>query len=213
MQIKEAEIKQFIEGKRVIILGGAPTVKKTNERFTNDFDIIVRMNNYIHFNSIFRTDLYYSYFGRDIKKEIEELKFEDCRYIMCKYPNAVFTEHMDGHEIQGVSEDFSWVYEYRKNWFGIPYYVPYLETFIENFRRLNRIPTTGMSAILDVLRFKPRELYIAGFDFFASKIHHGKPWKEGDGNHDLGGERRLMGEIVRINGNVMADKTIMEAVK
>ncbi len=34
------------------------------------------------------------------------------------------------------------------------------------------VPTTGFAALLDVLRFKPKHVYLTGFDFFDSGIHN-----------------------------------------
>ena len=34
------------------------------------------------------------------------------------------------------------------------------------------VPTTGFSAIHDVLRFRPAHVFLTGFDFFTSGVHN-----------------------------------------
>ena len=54
--------------------------------------------------------------------------------------------------------------------------------FLEKFELLDRHqPTTGFSAILDVVACHPARVYLTGFDGFASKLHNvDEPWKAGD---------------------------------
>jgi hypothetical protein len=195
MQLSKKDLINYFYNKSVIILGSAPSVKENKAEFLESFDVIVRLNNYKFFNECVRTDIYYSYFGRSIKKTKQDIINDDIKYIICKYPNCNWGDPKDG-----IQDNWSWVYEYRKGFFPIPYYIPSNKVFKENFDILNRVPTTGIAAILDIFRFKPKSIYISGFDFFSSKIHNiGEPWKDGDGNHDLEKEKWLIKIMYRLN--------------
>lgn len=198
--IKDREIKKIIEGKKVVILGSAPSVLKNDGEYINSFDLIVRINNYKMFGFEKyvgnRTDIFYSYFGRNIKKENSELLNDGVKLIMSKYPNNDFTGHTSGQVIQGISDTCKWVYDLRQDWWKFPVWIPKLRYFRENYNRIDRIPTTGMSAVLDILRFSPCLLYITGFDFMRSKIHNvDEAWNDGDGNHDHMAESKLMATL------------------
>lgn len=211
MQLNFREIKNIIENKKVLILGSGPTVTNLKSKFMEKYDIIVRMNNYKFFNSCKRIDIYYSYFGRNIKKTAYDLQHDNIKYLMCKYPNTDFREHNNGAAQPGISGDFRKTYNRKGQYFdltNIPYYIPSLEHFKENYELLNRIPTTGMSAILDILRMNPKEVYISGFDFFKSKIHNiNEKWTEGDGNHDHQAEEKLVKDLI-INDKIKCDKPL-----
>lgn len=76
--------------------------------------------------------------------------------------------------------DFRRIYERRKKFWFCDTYVPPVEDFLCHFRLLgNHIPTTGFSAILDVLSYAPSSVYLTGFDFFRSRIHNiNEVWKQ-----------------------------------
>ena len=210
--ISNEELTNILAGRRVVILGSAPSVLKNNGDFIDNFDIIIRLNNYkiygyrSHVGS--RTDIYYSFFGKSIKKTNEELKEDGTRWIMCKYPNANFTAHNGGKIEPGISDNCKWVYDFRRDWFKLPTWIPTIKQFKKNFDLLNRIPTTGVSCILDVLKFKPKSIYITGFDFFDSMIHNtNEAWKPGDGNHDHAREKELVYKLF-LDKKIMIDETI-----
>jgi len=190
MRLTTKQIKDYIKDKSVIILGSAPSVVENTDLFINSFQIIVRLNNYKIFNDSTRTDIYYSYFGRNIKKTKNDLIKDKIKYIMCKYPVSNW-----GKRIDGLQDDWSWVYEYRKGYFVIPYYIPTDKDFKSNFDLLDRVPTTGVSAILDILRFKPKYMHVTGFDFFQSGKHNINEKWDNSGNHNLEGERKLIKKL------------------
>jgi hypothetical protein len=90
----------------------------------------------------------------------------------------------------------------------MPHFIQTEQNFLMNMAAINRTLTTGMSAILDVLRYNPKEIYVTGFDFFKSKIHHGRLWKDGDGGHDNEGEKKLLKKLMKENSCIKTDKTI-----
>ncbi len=215
-KVKDQEMQKVIEGKKIIILGSAPSVLLNKGSEIDAFDYVVRLNNYkidgFEKNVGTRTDIYYSFFGRSIKKENEELKRHKVKFIMNKYPNQTFWDHTGGKAIVGISDECKWVYKLRKDWWEFPVWIQKRKYFRENYEYMCRIPTTGVSAILDVLRFKPGLLHITGFDFMTSKIHNtNEKWNDGDGNHDHFGEMKLISLLVS-NDKITCDNFIKDLI-
>lgn len=176
-------VREFLQGKRVAIVGSAPSVIENEQGFIDSHDVVIRVNNYKLFESTgFRTDVFYSFFGSSVKKNVKELKRDGVHLCMCKCPNAKFIESK-WHQLNGKPNgtDFRYIYASRKNWWFSKTYVPTVDEFLEHFELLGKhIPTTGFSAILDVLRYNPKSVYITGFDFFKSGIHNvNEKWREG----------------------------------
>ena len=130
----------------------------------------------------FRTDIHYSFYGTSIRKTQAELLGEGVKACWARLPDAQFMEspwHRRHGKMAGV--DFQYVYRNRDSWWFCPTYVSTLEEFLDKFELLGRhVPTTGFSAVLDVLSCKPRNLFLTGFDFFQSRVHNvNERWKEG----------------------------------
>ena len=207
MQLNNHQMKQFFKNKKVIILGSAPSVVETQADFINNFDIVVRLNNYKFFNECKRVDVYYSYFGMSIKKTSDDIINDNVKLIMCKYPLCDW-----GNAIEGHSGNWTNVYK-NKRYKAVDYYIPINEYFKRNYNLLKRIQTTGLASILDILRFKPSFIYISGFDFFTSKKHNiNEAWKDGDGNHDLEKEKCLI-KMMLYFGLIDADNNIKNIVR
>lgn len=188
MLISHKGIYDYVNSKSVIVLGSAPCVKNVDERTLNEFDIIVRLNNYKHFNDCRSTDIYYSFFGTSIKKTEAELLADECKYIIHKYPALDFTRHSkqsDGIAVDCLNNNY-----YRKC--KIPTYNTLGSDFIFNYLMTDRIMTTGLSAIMEMIRLGGN-VTIAGFDFFESGIHNlDEKWKPGDGNHNMSREKDIV---------------------
>lgn len=203
MRLTELQVEEFFKDKKVIILGSAPCVTNANELYLDKFDIIVRTNNYTHFNKCKRTDVYYSFFGSSILDVEKKLMEDRPKFLFFKYPfNFDFTRHKKSKEIPGKSGNFKYIQELRfdiiKNY---NHFAQSQANFISNFIAIGSIPTTGVAAIFDVLRYQPKELHIAGFDFFASGKHNiNQPWtpKEGRG-HDFEAEKAVIDGLIKDN--------------
>ena len=142
----------------------------------DSFDVVVRVNNYkiVDDRTGRRTDVFYSYFGNAIRKPSFELIRDGVRLCMCKCPNDHAIDslwHEQRNRMSGV--DFRWIYEKRKTWWFCPTYIPTKEDFLSTFYLLGKhVPTTGFSAIVDIIGMSPREIYLTGFDFFTSGKHN-----------------------------------------
>ena len=188
MQISHREVKKYVSGKSVIVLGSAPCVANVTADQLREFNIIVRLNNYKHFCKCHKTDIYYSFFGSSIIKSEQQLKKDGCKFIIHKYPYIDFTKH---HKHQdGIALDCR-DSKYERDW-NIPQYRVPKTNFITNYMMADRMMTTGVSAIVEMIRLGGN-VTIAGFDFFESGIHNlDEKWVSGDGNHNVNKEKEIV---------------------
>ncbi len=183
-------VSDVIEGKRVAIIGSGPGVLANEPGYIDSHQVVVRVNNYkTSLPAGFRTDVFYSFFGRSVRKTAEELNGDGVSLCLAKCPDAHCIDsewHIRNGKMRGV--DFREIYKERKGWWFCPTYVPSVDEFMRNFEILGgRVPTTGFSAILDVLSYKPASVYLSGFDFFQSKIHNvNEPWNRINPNDPIG---------------------------
>lgn len=196
-ELTEEYVRDFIMGKSVLVLGSAQCVASLDPAFMESFDIIVRCNNHKNFNECTRTDIYYSFLGGSIKKSMEDIIADGAKFVFCRNPNMDFSAHVGGKYIPGHSIDATAIYEhrFRIEWFKIPYYIQSYKNYRRNYCLINRLLTTGVSAIIDVLRYDPIRLYVAGFDFFTTLIHNvDEPCNMNTG-HDFTGEFNLVKKL------------------
>lgn len=170
-----------MEGRSVAVVGSGPGVLSNAPGAVDSHEVVVRVNNYRTGKQAgFRTDVFYSFFGSSIKKTAAELKRDGVKLCMCKCPDAKIMEsrwHRQHGKANGV--DFRMIYAARAGWWFCDTWVPSLAEFMAHFNLLGgHVPTTGFAAILDVLAYKPRSIYVTGFDFFASRLHNvDEPWR------------------------------------
>jgi hypothetical protein len=191
MQFCDKEtVRNAIEGKTVAIVGSGPGVLDSEPGFIDSHDVVVRVNNYkLTIQTGNRTDIYYSFFGNSIRKAASDLIRDGVKLCLCKCPNAQFIEslwHRTNNKMAGV--DFRYIYQNRANWWFCETYVPTVEELLLQFNLLEKhIPTTGFSALLDVLSYGPKSVYLTGFDFFSSGIHNvNEAWRPGDPSDPIG---------------------------
>lgn len=218
--VARSQARERFEGKSVAIVGSGPGCVDNAPGFVDSHDVVVRVNNYrLVGETGSRCDVFYSFFGTSIKKSTNDLIDDGVTLCMCKCPNAHAIEsewHRDNKKPHGV--DYRYIYQNRENWWFCDTYIPTVDEFLVAFRVLgNHIPTTGFSAIFDVLSFNPRSVYLTGFDFFRSKIHNvNQPWRrknEGDPfGHVPETERDwLLAQLVR--QPITCDRALMRALK
>lgn len=173
--LNRSEVRESFEGKRVAVVGSGPGVLGNKLGFIDGYDVVVRINNYKFAAATGRrTDIFYSFFGRSIKKTSDELQRDGVKLCLCKCPDAHAIES-DWHRRRGkmIGVDYRPHYEMRRHWWFCDTYIPTVEEFMVAFNLLGRhVPTTGFAAIFDVLSFAPAEVYLTGFDFFRSRVHN-----------------------------------------
>ena len=179
-----------LRGQYVAIVGSAPSVLDNQPGFVDSHEIVVRVNNYKLGEGAGKvTDVHYSFYGNSIRKSAQDLQRDGVKLCMCKCPDAKPIES-DWHERNDKTNgiDFRYIYKNRSDWWFCDTHVPDVERFLKSFELLGRhIPSTGFSAILDVLDCAPRGVYLTGFDFFASAVHNvDEPWRPGDPEDPIG---------------------------
>lgn len=199
MLVNNAYMTRFFADKSVVVLGSAPCVVNAGATYLSEFDVIVRVNDYKIYNDCNRVDVHYSYWGRSIKYSMSH---SGGAVVMCKYPNAVFKSKK---YVAGHSGDLRDVYAMRAREMrdDMIMYIPHIDDFLSNYNLVGAIPTTGVSAVLDVLRFNPRKLHAAGFDFFVSGRHNiSDVWIAASGaGHEFDRERDLF-KTLRLDGKI-----------
>lgn len=194
-----AVVEAAFRGKRVAIVGSGPGVLDNARGFIDGHDVVVRINNFKTGPAAgFRTDVFYSFFGRSIAKTPAQLA--GVRLCICKCPDAKFTDspwHAHNGKPHGV--DFRYIYEERAKWWFCDTYVPSVREFVRTFLALdNHVPTTGFSAIELVLSCAPASVYLTGFDFFSSGVHNvNERWKPGNPQDPIGHRPDLEREWLR----------------
>lgn len=185
-----AEVGDRLRGRRVAIVGGGPSALQNEPGFVDDHDVVVRINNYkIGLHQGVRCDVFYSFFGTSIRKPAADLIADGVTLCMSKVPNSHAIEspwHRMRRKMNGV--DFRYIYSEREHWWFCDTFVPTLDHFLRGFNLLKKhVPTTGFSAILDVLDCEPGELFLTGFDGFRSGIHNANErWRKGNPRDPIG---------------------------
>lgn len=181
--VDRSVVARRLNGRSIAIVGSGPGLLGNAPGFVDSHDVVVRVNNYRCTGDVtgFRADVHYSFYGTSIKKTAWSLAHEGVKLCMCKCPNALAINsdwHRRNNRMEGV--DFRRIYERRARFWFCDTYIPSLEDFLIHFYLLGgHVPTTGFSAILDVLSFAPKSVYLTGFDFFRSQVHNlNEPWRQ-----------------------------------
>jgi hypothetical protein len=174
--LSRCEVASRFEGKSVAIVGSGPGALGNRVGLIDGHDIVVRVNNYRCFAQTgFRTDVFYSFFGRSIKKTATDLARDGVKLCLCKCPDADGVIESPWHRKNGkdFGVDFAWIYRRRAKFWFCDTYIPSVDEFLCHFHLLGgHVPTTGFSAILDVRSYNPASIYLTGFDFFRSGKHN-----------------------------------------
>lgn len=183
-------VRALLQGKRIALVGSGPGSLANPAGFVDSHDVVIRVNNYkLARGTGQRTDVFYSFFGTSIRKRREDLQRDGVKLCMAKCPDAKFMDspwHERHRKSNGV--DFRYIYQNREDWWFCPVYVPTLQEFLAHFNLLGRhVPTTGFSALLDVLGYEPANVFMTGFDFFTSRVHNlNERWKPANASDPIG---------------------------
>lgn len=177
------EVVPYFKGKTVAVVGSGPGCLDNAPGFIEKHDVVVRVNNYRTGEAQgMRTDVHYSFYGNSIRKTADELKLNGVKLCLCKCPNSKAID-CAWHERMGKQEgvDYRYIYRNREAWWFVDTFIPTDAHYLKTFEMLGKhIPTTGFSAILDVLACQPGSVYLTGFDFFKSGVHNvSEPWRPG----------------------------------
>ncbi len=183
-------VEGLIEGKSVALVGSGPGSLDNPAGFVDSRDVVIRVNNHkCGTGPGFRTDIHYSFYGASIKKTADELKAEGIKACWSRLPDCEFMQS-EWHRRRGkqMGVDYRPHYERRKDWWFCPTYCCTVQELQDKFDLLGgHMPTTGFSALLDVLSCKPRNVYVTGMDFFQTGIHNvNERWKPGHPGDPIG---------------------------
>jgi len=160
----------LVDGRDIALVGPSKSIlgRKLGE-YIDGFDLIVRLNKALpvpekRFQDIgSRTDILYnslntSDFPGENRLEINFLKNHKVRYVCGSYPNI--------HPFQKDIINFM-----SMNRGQIPFRHIDLELFMKMENILQTRPYTGMCAIVDLLKFNIKSLFITGLDFYATSYY------------------------------------------
>lgn len=182
--LARADIRERFRGRSVAIVGTGPGSLENPPGFVDAHDLVVRVNNYKLINGPdggtgTRTDVFYSFFGPQVTKRATDLVRDGVTLCMSSLPDArpVRSDWHRRHR-KLIWIDFRHIYLRRANWWFCDVCVPTVAEYRQVFDLLERHqPTTGFTAIQDILSFEPASVTLTGFDFFRSEIHNvDEPW-------------------------------------
>jgi hypothetical protein len=230
--LTQADLVNIFKGKRVVIVGSAPSGRELNTKDKiESYDEVIRVNNYktkgvdlkgrpYDFSRELgiRTDYHYSFYGGSIRKTAEDLK--GIKGHLCKCPNDdchVTDWHRERNQQQGG--DFRPIYRRRKDFWIAPVYIPEKDHYMKLFDALgNHVPSTGFACIWELLQCQCKELYVTGFDWMTSRLHNvDELWRPGNQDdpikHVWDEEVKLMRRWVFEYPELEIDSKIRELVK
>jgi len=171
--ISDKNYNNFIKDKRIVIVGPSNNTNQTNQRnMIENYDIVVRLNKTFNIpvskqkDIGKRTDILYNsmnttdYPGENNidKQIIYELKRNRIKYISIPYPF-----------IYPFEKDITKFIQTNENM--IPYHIINIHLYKYIINVLKNRPYTGTCAILDILSYPIKELYITGIDCYINKYY------------------------------------------
>lgn len=227
MDNKRNEYEKFLKGKRVCLVGPAPTVKNiqhdpsvensTQVENIESYDLIVRLNKSLPMPDSLkefvgeRTNILYNCMSPDPESggyiDIDYLKPKIDWLVSSLPEKSPFT--VDIRSFRARNRD-------RLN-----FTTPDLNYFNQVSKEMNTRPNTGVMAILDLLSCDIEELYITGITFFrGGYAREYRDYSEEQvmrrmathGNHHQAPQIEYMKNILRNDSRVKMDKYLKEIV-
>lgn len=227
--VSEDNIRNFFKGKRVAIIAPSPSVRETeNGDEIDKYDIIVRINKNWKYSPELnkyvgtRTDIVYNCINPDPECggniDFDYVK-NNLKYIAISIPVINDQQHRDRmfHNNNVMDQYRQFVLNNNNR---VKYYIVNKNLYNMYDNILKSRPNTGFMAILDILSYDIKELYIKGFTFFkdgylsnyrntvfgektdekssASKVNNAIHQR---GNHDIDKQINLFKNIYEKNKN------------
>lgn len=211
--------EEFIRGKRVVVVGPAPSIVHSRQReYIDGFDVIVRINKAVpipetlHDDIGTRTDVLYNCLNTHEENGgalvPDQLSREGVKYVRCPYPNIkpFKKDIMQARQLQWGSIDLSSV--------DTAVYTTWQSA-------MNCRPNSGIGAILDLLQHPIHQLYITGFTFFKGGYYSAyRPLNEQQvmrrmdkaGNHNQKSQLRYMKARLKSDSRVLMDDALQEII-
>jgi hypothetical protein len=173
--ISENDIRNFFKGKRVAIIAPSPSVRfNANGDEIDKYDIVVRINKNWKHNADLnkyvgtRTDVLYNCINPDPDcggvLDFNYIKTK-VKYIAVSIPIINDNTHRDS-----IFHNNRMLHYYNDFFAGnnnrVKHYIVNKNLYNKYDKILNSRPNTGFMAILDILSYDIKELYVKGFTFF-----------------------------------------------
>lgn len=163
------DYETLLKGRSVIIVGPSKTVlRKKNADFVHSFDLVVRLNKSLPVATNmeefigYRTDILYNSCYSDSGQNnisVNMLVNNNVKYLRASYPPiSVFKKDLDRFKLHNRS-------------YGFPFGHIDIKYYKNIVSKINTRPYTGTLAILDILKYDIKVLYITGLDFFKYNYH------------------------------------------
>lgn len=165
------KLSSYLKGKRVAIVGPAPSVVGSKQaELINSYDVVVRLNKALPVPKELREDvgtrcdILYNCMNPSEECggiiNISTLKKCKVKYLIGAYPPV---DKVGNTKLRIKTDTITFYTKNRSNWKNFCYTDK--GHFLKLWKHM-RLPNTGTMAILDLLRFDIKELYITGITFF-----------------------------------------------
>jgi len=223
MQHSRQAYGRFLKGKRVAIVGPAPSIVGSKQaKALEAFDVIVRLNkalpvpDELHSDIGKRTDVLYNCMNPSEecggKIDINQLHRQHVKFLVSPY--APYQSYRFQRDIKSFEETN------RRHAKPIPF-CHIDPTYFARLMQIIKLPNTGISAILDLLQHDIAHLYITGFTFF--KGGYIKQYRGYDERkvlnfmakynlHDQERQLHYMRRILKNNPRVTMDKALADII-
>lgn len=219
-------LSKFLHNKRVVIVGPAASIVDTKQKALIDgYDVVVRLNkalpvpNKLKPDIGSRTDILYNCMNPSDECggaiSVSVLKKQNVKFLVGAYPPIEKIGNLRMRLKRDIKEFFT------KNRLR---YQSFCYTDKGNFMKMwkqLKLPNTGVMAIIDLLRFDLKELYITGITFFKGGYYsqyrnyneegiltHMKKF----GLHKPDKQLKYMSQILANDKRVKMDQTLQEIV-
>ena len=189
------KLSSYLKGKRVVLVGPAPSViDSAQAALIDSYDVVVRLNKALPIPKDLqkdigtRCDILYNCMnpsddcGGTIN--INTLNKYGVKFLVGAYPPV---DSVGTTKLRIKTDNLSFYNKNRNNWRSFCYTD---KTHFLSLWKLMRLPNTGTMAILDLLRFDIKELYITGITFF--KVGYIRSYRDYD-------EKGIMNHLKKFN--------------
>ena len=156
MQLR-IEYNEFIKGKRIAFVGACPNIVGMNKgKDIDKYDIVIKTNG----SSLMESPEYYRDYGKRL----------DVLYANVQFSREMYPLPMIKFKNKGIRwVCFKTISDFDMELYGKDMNVRNIRDIIKAVHQQVPGALMGCFIFTDLIRFKPRELYITGVDFFASK--------------------------------------------
>jgi len=217
----------MFQNKKVIIVGPSSYLEdKKSGKFIDSFDLVVRINNLHDINNFklvedlgTKTDIIYFDGSMDQSRFNDYIKCSP-KLLKCTYPESEwFFEERCKTNVSGL-----------KNFFNIEVIDNKIYCKLKSSlnKNLKVRPNSGLIAIVDLLKFPIKELYVTGIDFYRNSYSSYHPdyggksldyvkqvFKNGDNGdvHDINKQFIYFKKLFNNNSKLKTDNTMLEYIQ